>query len=317
MPAPKGFKYKAKGPGKAGKPDVSSYDKMEKEGKKRGRAGGESPSPKRRGKASASPTSTQKRKAKEAAAEALAQKQREEEERRKRLHYPKIDLDVDGVVKKLKLHPASPSKSPKTDTKHSHAALLAKIIDEVVRVETNGLEKYFQSRDDERQDVYRSLAAVLTQLQDSVRDECPLDAVFQPEIVPSEQAEMAQLQSLLCSLQEQKDHLSRYQEDMGAMASDYDLWLSGPPADEIPSSSGGSSRAQEMIAEYSAALDEVSSHSSELSSGVTALKGVLTRATQSQQRLYKAHQSTRLDGMAKTRAPLSTKDVIKGLSAQM
>ena len=47
MPAPKGFKFKAKGGGKAVKGGDTASDNVEKKGKKRTREGGGSPSPKR------------------------------------------------------------------------------------------------------------------------------------------------------------------------------------------------------------------------------------------------------------------------------
>ena len=345
MPAPRAFKFKAKGGGGKGA--------EEGESKKRRQGGGDgSPSPKRGkgsgGHGSKSPSSADKqRQAEEAAAVAAAAVA--EEECRNKLHYPKVDMDADVITKKLQLG----AKQDKDGKDASHFELLARIVDEVVEVEKRGLDKFFacqseghgRSKGKEGGDrvpvpssVTAALAAVLDQLPAAVRGECPEDAAFQPEILPAEQNEIAILQGLLASMQEQQQYMNKYSTSIASMAQDYDLWLKGAPAAPTTaissssgsgsgngngsssvggvggSSSGGSGRGAEMGEEYDEALAEVQTACGALLKGVKQLRTATEGASESQAALYAAHNDTRLDGMAQTRAPKKTKDLIKGYS---
>jgi hypothetical protein len=362
MPAPRAFKFKAKGGGGKGAEEGDS--------KKRGRGGGDGiPSPKRGkgsgGNGSKSPSSADKqRKAEEAslAAVALAASvaaAAAEEERRNKLHYPKIDMDTDVVAKKLQLGAKQDKEDENKET--SHFELLVRIVDEVVEVEKHGLDKFFAGQSEEKgrpskgkggggrapvpvpNSVAAALATVLDQLPAAVRGECPEDAAFQPEILPAEQSEIASLQGLLASMQEQQQYMNKYCTSIASMAQDYDLWLKGaPPAPTTATSSssgsgngsgsggvggvGGSSsssssssgdgagRGAEMGEEYDEALGEVQAACGRLLKGVEQLRADMESASESQSALYAAHNDTRLDGMAETRAPKKTKDLIKGYS---
>jgi len=316
MPAPKGFKFKAK----------SSASKAgESGGNKRGPSNSAGNSPKRRAgedssssssspgrKSKDSPSSTQKRKNAKEAAELAA---KEEEARKNTLRYPKIDINIDAVAKKLKLTPSST---------RSHADILVSIVKEVCDVEALGLVKYFENQHD-KSAIHDALKSVLEKLPNAVKTDCPTDAVFQPEILNDEQVEIAQLHGLLVSLQEQKIHMTKYLNDPSSFINDYDLWLNGPSDEALvaaggsngndeSSSSSSSGVASRAAAAYENVLENLGDECTELIGSIKQLTKLVDNATKAQQRLYKVHQDTRLDGVAPVKAPKQTKELVKGLS---
>jgi hypothetical protein len=140
---------------------------------------------------------------------------------RSKAHYPNIEMPVGKISAILKKNKGSFK---------SHAEILDRVVVEVCSLEQGGLDDFFAANPAKGREAIRDvLATVLDQIPTSVVSMCEENAEFLPEFVPGEKNEVAVLNEVLTGLQEHTKRLEAYSKDIGKLAEDYDIWLSGPP----------------------------------------------------------------------------------------
>jgi len=111
------------------------------------------------------------------------------------------------------------------------------VVADICKAEKVGLDKFFKANPGPgRDDILATLKRALDELPEEVTNKCPPDAEFEPEFVKGEGGDVAALSSVLAKLREQSAALTRYEENIAELGTEYGIWLT---ADQIPKSAAG------------------------------------------------------------------------------
>jgi len=240
---------------------------------------------------------------------------------RSKAHYPIIEMSISkisGILKKNK------------GSFKSHAEVLDRVVVEVCALELEGLDAFFAANPAKGREAIRDvIATVLDQIPTSVVSTCEEGAEFLPEFVPGEKNEVAVLSDVITGLQEHRKRLEAYSTDMGKLAEDYDIWLSGPPESITQAYRDGHAEeeaASEVITKVSAAADsfedvlhEIQDSCKNVLVSTNQAKETETMAQKVHEKLYGNFNRFRLEaGPSGVSLPqASTKDLMKGFTAKM
>jgi len=236
-------------------------------------------------------------------------------------HYPSIDMPINKIKNILK---------SKNINNKSHAEILDRLVIEVCTAEREGLNEFFKDKEG-KETLHDVLNSVLDDIPTQITSNCDEDVEFLPEFISGEKSEVAILTDVLNGLKEYSSKLTEYENDMNKLSSDYDMWLTSGPSNDIineyNSDENTKIKHDEMIKNiksnfdlntltdnYQQKLHEINESCKSILVDISNANDTEINAAKVQEKLYRNYNRTRLEvGPAGVTLPTaSTKDLMRG-----
>mmetsp|Transcript_4496 Transcript_4496/g.7405 ORF Transcript_4496/g.7405 Transcript_4496/m.7405 type:complete len:341 (-) Transcript_4496:205-1227(-) len=207
----------------------------------------------------------------------------------------------------------------------SHAQLLIDVIQEISLAEMNNINEYFSSDASKgisgRSHVLESLQRLASSLGPELKDGCPSETVFVPELTKSDKAQLSALRALKSQLEQYSNKLSMYEEDLSLLVADHDMWLGDAVVEEkvheaVQSSpeDAGSSVTQ-AAEQYQQLLHSVGEQCTHIVNSSNQTKNIISQSKKTQEQLFETFNKARMTTASNARAPQDAKELLRTMPA--